>query len=76
MSVDNLADWVVDLDECTASHRDGWVFKIYNVNNGAPDLLDMECIGWPDEGSTSDLGMDHLAKDAAQAYLRMFFIIK
>lgn len=59
-----MIDWIVDLEKCTATHPDGWVFRFSPVD-GEPGTYDGECIGQPENLTPAQL--DQVASIAQQA---------
>jgi hypothetical protein len=60
--------WIVNLTDCTATHRDGWQFRFERTDD--PDSLDGECVAQP-----SPLTAEHaqraarIAREAGDIYL-------
>jgi hypothetical protein len=54
--------WNVDLEKCTATHVDGWVFSFPNHADDF-DPMDGHCIGYP-----TPLTQDHTASAARIAH--------
>ncbi len=63
-----LTDWIVNLDKCTATHPDGWVFR-FKIAEDDPDAIDGECIGQPEKLTSEHINnASRIANEAGGAY--------
>ena len=61
--------WTVDLEESTASHRDGWIFK-FSPASDQPGVFDGTCINHPKPLTIDNMQKaTRLAREAGDIYL-------
>lgn len=63
MSTDKLTDWIVNLEEHTATHKKGWVFKFAVVGDEAYGYCEYVCIDGP-----QNVLMGHFPGEQQRAY--------
>lgn len=62
--------WVVNLEDATATHPDGWVFRFAAVE-GEAGVFDGVCIGQPPRLSASEVaGAARVAQEAGSAFIK------
>ena len=61
--------WSVDVDNRTATHRDGWVFKFDFVEKNGEKIFVYECIGKPDPYTQAlEAKFERVAQEALDVY--------
>jgi hypothetical protein len=61
--------WTVNVEQSTATHKDGWAFKFDIVEKGGVDTFTCHCIGKPDPLTQEQLSnSDRIAREAWDIY--------